>query len=67
MLEGVIGIVMGLAIGAACRGFDVPLPAPPRLAGALLVVAMTLGYLVTDGICQWTQDAQTVTDQRSAS
>jgi XapX domain-containing protein len=26
-------------------GLDVPVPAPPALVGALLVVAMTLGYL----------------------
>lgn len=42
------GIVLGLVIGASCRWFDVPLPAPPRLVGALLVVAMTLGFVGTD-------------------
>ena len=41
----VIGLVLGLAIGAACRWFDIPSPGPPRLMGALLVVAMTLGYI----------------------
>ncbi|MFB3044610.1 MAG: DUF1427 family protein [Acidimicrobiia bacterium] len=46
----VIGLVLGFLIGAGCRRFDVPVPAPPRLAGALLVVAMTLGFLVVD---QW--------------
>jgi XapX domain-containing protein len=40
-----LGLVLGLSIGAGCRWFDVPVPAPPRLSGALLVVAMTLGYL----------------------
>ena len=40
-----LGLGLGLAIGAGCRWFDVPVPAPPRLSGALLVVAMTLGYL----------------------
>ena len=43
-----IGILLGLAIGAGCRWFDLPLPAPPKLVGALLVVMMTLGFLVTD-------------------
>ena len=43
-----IGIVLGLAIGTGCRWFDLPLPAPPRLVGALLVVAMTLGFLGAD-------------------
>jgi XapX domain-containing protein len=43
-----IGIVLAVGIGAACRWFDLPSPAPPRIVGALLVVAMTLGFLVTD-------------------
>jgi XapX domain-containing protein len=43
-----IGLALGIAIGAACRWFDLPLPAPPRLVGALLVVAMTLGFLGAD-------------------
>ena len=43
-----IGIVLGLAIGFACRWFDIPLPSPPNLVGALLVVAMTLGFVTAD-------------------
>lgn len=43
-----IGIVLGLAIGFACRWFDIPLPSPPNLVGALLVVAMTLGFVGAD-------------------
>lgn len=48
MTPALVGIVLGLAIGGGCRWFDVPLPAPPKLVGALLVVAMTLGFLGTD-------------------
>jgi XapX domain-containing protein len=44
----VIGIALGLFIGAGCRWFDIPVPAPPKLIGAVLVVAMTVGYLGTD-------------------
>ena len=44
----VIGFVLAFVIGAVCRATGVPLPAPPVLIGALLVVAMTLGYVVTD-------------------
>lgn len=44
----ILGVALGLLIGVGCRWFDLPLPAPPRLVGALLVVAMTLGFLVTD-------------------
>lgn len=48
MTESFLGIAMGLLIGAGCRWFDIPLPAPPKLVGALLVVAMTIGFLGTD-------------------
>ena len=48
MVATISGILLGLGIGAACRWFDIPLPAPPKFIGALLVVAMTLGYVGTD-------------------
>jgi XapX domain-containing protein len=48
MTSALTGLVLGLLIGSGCRWFDIPLPAPPRLVGALLVVAMTLGFLATD-------------------
>jgi XapX domain-containing protein len=32
----------------SCRWFDIPLPAPPKLVGALLVVAMTAGFVGTE-------------------
>jgi XapX domain-containing protein len=48
MTAALIGMLLGLVIGAGCRWFDLPLPAPPKLVGALLVVAMTLGFLGTD-------------------
>jgi XapX domain-containing protein len=44
----VLGLLLGLAIGAACRWTDIPLPSPPKLIGAVLVVAMTVGYLLAD-------------------
>jgi XapX domain-containing protein len=46
-MSGLIGLVLAFGIGAACRWFDIPAPAPPRVVGALLVVAMTLGFLAT--------------------
>ncbi len=46
----VIGITLGLAIGFVCRWFDLPLPAPPKLVGALLVVAMTAGFMTGNAI-----------------
>lgn len=47
-----IGVLVAVAIGAACRVADIPLPAPPRLEGAVLVVAMTLGVIVGSSILQ---------------
>ena len=44
----IVGILLGLLIGAGCRWFDIPVPSPPKLVGALLVVAMTVGYMATD-------------------
>ena len=44
-LSALIGITLGLIIGFICRYFDLPLPAPPKLVGALLVVAMTIGFI----------------------
>ncbi|MCP3141890.1 DUF1427 family protein [Pyxidicoccus xibeiensis] len=48
MMQLMIGPLLALAIGAGCRLLDIPLPAPPKLQGALLVVAMTVGYLLGD-------------------
>jgi XapX domain-containing protein len=48
MIKMIVGIFLGLLIGTACRWFDIPVPSPPKLTGALLVVAMTVGYMVTD-------------------
>jgi XapX domain-containing protein len=48
MLELLARLLMAFAVGAFCRWFDIPSPAPPRRVGALLVVAMTIGFLLTD-------------------
>jgi XapX domain-containing protein len=48
MFKVIVGIFLGLLIGVGCRWFDIPVPSPPKLTGALLVVAMTVGYMVTD-------------------
>ncbi len=46
-LNEIAGLGLGLTLGAACRWFDLPLPAPPKLSGALLVVFMSSGFHVT--------------------
>ena len=43
-IKFMLGYAVAFALGAGCRYFDLPAPAPPTLAGALLVVAVTLGY-----------------------
>lgn len=50
MTKSLLGIILGLLIGAGCRWFDVPVPSPPKLLGALLVVAMTVGYMAADRV-----------------
>jgi len=45
-----LGVIVSLLVGAGCRFFDIPSPSPSFLPGALLVVAMTLGYSATDRI-----------------
>lgn len=44
------GLILAFLIGLACRRFDIPAPAPPRIEGALLVVAMTAGFMLTDQV-----------------
>jgi XapX domain-containing protein len=43
-----VGLALSFLIGVSCRCFDIPVPSPPVLPGALLVVAMTLGYTAAD-------------------
>ena len=47
-MSEILGLLLGFLIGVGCRWFDLPLPAPPRIVGALLVVAMTLGFFGAD-------------------
>ena len=42
------GLTIAPAIGAACRWFNGPVPAPRQLVGAILIVTITLGYLRPD-------------------
>lgn len=50
MTSILIGVALGMGIGFACRWFDIPSPAPPTLAGAALVVAMTMGFVGADAL-----------------
>jgi XapX domain-containing protein len=43
-----IGFILSFIIGAGCRYFDIPAASPPVIPGALIVLAMTLGYTSMD-------------------
>ena len=47
-MKSVIGILVAFTLGFACRAFNIPSPAPPLILGALLVMTMTIGYIITD-------------------
>lgn len=40
------GVVVALALGALIRLLRFPVPAPPTVWGALMVLGMTVGYLL---------------------
>ncbi len=48
MIKPIIGLALAFAFGFVCRVFNIPSPAPPVILGALLVMAMTVGYLAVD-------------------
>ncbi|MEO8371733.1 MAG: DUF1427 family protein [Candidatus Solibacter sp.] len=62
-MKSLIGLLLGFALGAVCRFFDIPVPSPPKLLGALLVVATTVGYMTVDRFLTKpaTTEAKTVT------
>jgi len=48
MVKITLGLFLGLIIGIGCRWFDIPLPGPPKLIGAVMVLAVTVGYVGMD-------------------
>jgi len=50
MIRIAIGFVLSFVIGAGCRYFDIPAASPPVIPGALIVLAMTLGYSSMDRV-----------------
>ncbi len=49
-MKFVIGLVVSFLVGLSCRYFDVPVGSPAVVPGALLVLAMTVGYSSTDAL-----------------
>jgi XapX domain-containing protein len=50
MTAAAIGLVLGVLVGAGCRYFDIPLPAPERLIGVGVLFAITLGFVAADRV-----------------
>ena len=47
-MKSLLGLFLAFFLGVACRWFKLPVPSPPKLLGALLVVATTVGYMAAD-------------------
>ncbi len=45
MIKMIIGLGVGFGIGVGSRWLGIPSPAPQAIAGAFLVLSMTVGYL----------------------
>ncbi len=43
-----LGVLVAGGIGGLVRLLRLPIPAPPTVTGALMVLAMTVGYLLTN-------------------
>jgi XapX domain-containing protein len=50
MSKAVAGLILAFALGFGCRLFGIPSPSPPVIVGALLVGAMTVGYVAVDRV-----------------
>ena len=44
----ILGFLLAFSIGVGCRLARIPSPAPNAIVGALLVVAMSVGYVLTE-------------------
>ena len=47
-MKSALGLLIGFVLGGGCRWLEIPVPSPPKLLGALLVVATTIGYMTVD-------------------
>ena len=61
MVRLAIAYLLAFGIGVFCRYFQIPAPAPPAVPGALLVAAMTLGYVLGDKVLPAKSDGKSGT------
>lgn len=45
-----LGLAIAFGMGALCRWLDLPAPAPPKILGVLIIVAMTVGYVTANAL-----------------
>ena len=57
-MKSAIGLLLGFVLGGGCRWLEIPVPSPPKLLGALLVVATTIGYMTVDNYLAKPADAK---------
>lgn len=58
-----ISLALAYVIGLGCSLLTIPVPAPPVLMGALLVLSLTVGYLLTDKyIIRYRRDSEDSSD-----
>jgi len=43
-----VGLLLSFVVGIGCRLTHIPVPSPPVLSGALLVLMMSCGYWLVD-------------------
>lgn len=65
-MKVLVAVLLAFLIGAVCRLFEIPLPAPPTLLGVGLILAITVGYIAADRLIMSrapsAADAQTMPD-----
>ena len=51
-----IGFLLAFVIGALCKIAGIPVPAPPAIMGALMVLSMTSGYVLAGNYARGKQE-----------
>lgn len=64
-MKSLLGLAIGFLLGAVCRWLELPVPSPPKLIGALLVVATTVGYIAMDDMLSRRSSAPTHASART--